>query len=136
DGVIVEISSDGGATWTGLPPAAGYGSSLSQTQGNGCNDPATQNAFNGPANNDALTPWTTYQSGLSPAFDGRTVRIRWRFTTDPGAEYEGFYLDTISVTNVRLPGACTPVITVGPQAPKTAARPRSRATRTVPPRSP
>ncbi|MGH9400316.1 MAG: S8 family serine peptidase, partial [Thermoanaerobaculia bacterium] len=42
DGVIVEISSDGGATWTGLPPAAGYGSSLSQTQGNGCNDPATQ----------------------------------------------------------------------------------------------
>ncbi|HEV2063755.1 MAG TPA: S8 family serine peptidase [Thermoanaerobaculia bacterium] len=138
DGVVVEISSDGGATWVNLPPDAGYGTgnTLALTEGNGCNYPATQGAFTGPTANDALTPWTTYQSALSPAYDGKTVRIRWRFTSDPGAEFEGFYVDTISVTSVRLPGACTAVVASAPKAPVVPAGHRSHSTRVVPPRTP
>jgi len=138
DGVVVEISVNGGATWTSLPPDAGYGAgnSLSQTQGNGCGYPATEAAFTGPPQNDALTAWTLYQTTLSPVYDGRTVRVRWRFTSDPGAEFEGFYLDTISVSNVRLPGLCTPVPASAPAAPVARPRSRSHATRTLSPRKP
>lgn len=138
DGVVVEISADGGATWTSLPPDAGYGTgnALSQTKGNGCGYPATRGAFTGPTNNDALTPWAQYGTNLSPVYDAMTVRIRWRFTSDPGAEFEGFYLDTISVSNVRLPGACMPVLPSAPPAPIVPAKPRSDPTRVVAPRSP
>jgi hypothetical protein len=124
DGVIVEISSDGGATWSDLPPAAGYPDTLSQTQGNGCDYPATQGAFTGPSDNGSLVPWAQYTNNLSPTYDNKTVRIRWRFTSDPAAEYDGFFLDTISVTNVRLPGPCVPIKPPVNQAP--VARPRTR----------
>jgi hypothetical protein len=138
DGVVVEISTDGGTTWANLPPDAGYpqGNTLSMTQGNGCNYAATQAAFTGPAQNDALTPWAQYQTTLSPAYDGRTVQVRWRFTSDPGAEFEGFYVDTISVVNVHLAGACNPVPASAPPAPVTRAKPRSHTPRILPPRTP
>jgi hypothetical protein len=122
DGVVVEISTDGGSTWADLPPTtpAGYPSTFAQTTSNpvnACGYPRTHGAFNGPADNSALTAWTTYQTNLSPAYDGKTVRVRWRFSSDPGAEFDGFYLDAISVTNVRVPGSCTPA----PNNPPTAA---------------
>lgn len=113
DGVVVEISTDGGATWQTLrptnPPA--YPGTLADTGNppvNACSYPRTQEAFTGPVNNGALTDWERYEHQLSPEYDGRTVNLRWRFASDPGAEYEGFYLDSLSVTNVRLPGACAP----------------------------
>jgi hypothetical protein len=114
DGVVVEISTDDGTTWTGLPPTtpAGYPDTLAQTSdppSNACGLPSTQGAFTGPIDNPGLTVWTRYQTSLSPAYDGRTVRIRWRLTSDSNVEYEGFFLDAISVTNVRVPGACTAV---------------------------
>jgi len=111
DGVVVEISTDGGSTWRDLPPAGGYPATLSETGNppiNRCGYPATQGAFTGPSGNAGLTEWTEYKSSLS-SFAGQTVRIRWRFTTDPGAEFEGFFLDTISITNVKLPGSCVAV---------------------------
>lgn len=112
DGVIVEISTDGGETWVDLPPTtpAGYPSTLAQTTNppiNACGYPSTHGAFTGPQDNDDLTAWTEQKTSLT-AFAGRTVRIRWRLTTDPGLAFQGFYLDTIAVTNVNLPGACTP----------------------------
>jgi PKD repeat protein len=111
DGVVVEISTDNGATWTNLPPDGGYPDSLAQTRNppiNACGYPASQGAFTGPSGNAALTPWADFRSSLS-AHAGRTVRIRWRFTTDPGVQFDGFFLDDISVTNVKLPGACAAV---------------------------
>jgi hypothetical protein len=44
-------------------------------------------------------------SGLTA---GDTVQFRWRFASDPGAEFAGFYLDDIAIANVRVPTACTP----------------------------
>jgi hypothetical protein len=118
DGVIVEISSDNGGTWTALPPTGGYPSTLAETQGtsgtespaNACGDLKSTPAFTGPDGNFALTPWTQYRSPLT-AFAGKTVKIRWRFTSDPGAEFEGFYLDDIAITNAKLPGPCTLIVT-------------------------
>ena len=135
DGVVVEISADGGTTWSTLAPASGYPDKLSQTQGNGCNYPATQDAFTGPSGNASLVPWTQYTSNLSPAYDNKTVRIRWRFTSDPGAEFDGFFLDTISITNVRLPGVCTAIAPPVGQAPVTRAKGRSHP-KALAPRAP
>jgi hypothetical protein len=41
---------------------------------------------------------------------GDTIQFRWRFTSDPGAEFKGFYLDDIAVTNIRLRNVCTTVL--------------------------
>lgn len=112
DGVVVEISTDGGSTWTDLPPSSGYPGTLSETLNppiNACGYPSTRGAFTGPPANDGLTPWTSYSSSLA-AFAGQSVKIRWRLTTDPGLELEGFFLDSISVTSVRLPSECARVI--------------------------
>ena len=118
DGVIVEISEDGGNTWKDLPPNGGYPATLDETQGASKTDPPanvcgykhTQGAFTGPADNASLTAWTEYKTNLS-AYSGKVVQIRWRFASDPGLEYEGFYLDDIAISNTRLPGPCTPILT-------------------------
>jgi PKD repeat protein len=110
DGVVVEISADNGTSWQPLPPVGGYGATLRQTLNppvNACGYPSTTAAFTGPAN-QVLTPWREYRSPLT-AWAGQSVRVRWRLTTDPGVAFEGFFLDTISVTNVRLPEACLSV---------------------------
>jgi hypothetical protein len=95
DGVVVEISTNNGVTWADLPPAGGYPGTLSQTQNppiNACGYPATQGAFTGSSGGT----FNTYTSNLA-AFAGQTVLVRWRFTSDPGAEEEGFYLDEVSL---------------------------------------
>jgi hypothetical protein len=50
-------------------------------------------------------------TGLTP---GDTIQFRWRFTSDPGSEFAGFYLDDIAVSNIRLPNACTTRIPAPP----------------------
>jgi hypothetical protein len=95
DGVVVEISTNGGASWADLPPAGGYPGTLSQTQNppiNACGYAATQGAFTGSSGG----VFNTYTSNLT-AFAGQTVLLRWRFTSDPGSEEEGFYLDEVSL---------------------------------------
>jgi hypothetical protein len=101
DGLAVEISNDGGATWSDLPPAGGYPGTLSQTQNppiNACGFPSTRGVFTGTTNGN----FNNYTSSLS-AYAGQTVQIRWRFSSDPGFEEEGFYLD-----NVRIPNSVDP----------------------------
>lgn len=95
DGVVVEISTNGGATWTDLPPDGGYPATLSQTgspPGNACGYVASQGAFTG----SSATLFQEKTTNLA-AFANRSVMIRWRFTSDSGAEEEGFYLDNVRV---------------------------------------
>jgi hypothetical protein len=44
-------------------------------------------------------------TGLSP---NDSIRFRWRFSSNSGTGFAGFYLDDIAVTNVRLPNVCAP----------------------------
>jgi len=104
DGVVVEISTNGGATWSDLPPDGGYPGTLSETLNppiNACGYPFTQGAFTG----SSLTLFQEKTNNLA-SFAGRAVMIRWRFTSDPGSEEEGFYLDNVRVsgTNTTDPG--------------------------------
>jgi uncharacterized repeat protein (TIGR01451 family) len=110
DGVVVEISTNGGSTWTALTPTEGYPGDFSTGGGvsspiNACNYALTQDCFNGPSGNAALTAWTNYHHDLS-AYAGQTVMVRWNFSSDGGAEFEGFYLDDIEVTNASVNEGC------------------------------
>jgi uncharacterized repeat protein (TIGR01451 family) len=108
DGVVVEISTNGGSSWTALAPTGGYPSNFSQTGTppvNACAYASTQACFNGPSGNAALTAWTEYTHDLS-AYSGQTAIIRWNFSSDGGAEFEGFYLDDIAVTNASVYDGC------------------------------
>jgi len=105
DGVVVEISSDGGATWVDLPPTGGYPSDFNQTGNppiNACGYAASHGAFNGSSGG----AFNSYSSDLS-AYHGQTVLIRWSLSTDPGSEEEGFYLDEVQYQSVLVPSACT-----------------------------
>lgn len=106
DGVVVEISTNGGASWSDLPPAGGYPGNFSQTGNppiNACGYAASQGAFNGSSGG----AFQTKTSSLA-AYAGQTVRIRWRFSSDPGSEEEGFYLDQVAITGATVPDPCFP----------------------------
>lgn len=102
DGVVVEISTNGGSTWNTLTPVGGYPGTLAQTGAppvNACGYSASQAAFTGSSG----SVFQAKSIDLT-AFAGQSVIVRWRFSSDPGSEEEGFYLD-----NVRIPA-------VGPDA--------------------
>ena len=92
-------------------------SCVSQPTIGACGYPAEKTAFNGPLVNgdDCINfvtgPTTPYAhrchqiTGVSP---DDTIRFRWRSSSDRSANYAGFYLDDVAVTNVRLPNSCTP----------------------------
>jgi len=108
DGVVQEISTDDGATWSDLPPDGGYPSSFAQTTNppiNACAFPASHGAFSGvttaasnasPDNDSATAVFKPFTRDLS-SYAGQTVRIRWRMSTDPASGYEGFFLDEVKI---------------------------------------
>ena len=121
DGVTMEISSDGGATWNDLPPTGGYPSSFASTEdstpgipANACGYRATHGAFSGvttassnnnPGNGTATAVFKPFAADLS-AYVGQTVQIRWVLATDPLATFDGFSLDEVRIGD----GAASDVI--------------------------
>lgn len=133
DGVAVEYSRNGGA-WTAMTlpnnlPVTGCEttdvitdyepiSCTGAPPANACGDAATTPMINGPvASGVSCANWVTgalTQYGrrchqLTGLAVGDTVKFRWRFTSDPAAEFIGFYLDDIAVTNILLPNSCDTV---------------------------
>lgn len=104
DGVVVEISTDGGQNFVDLPPAGGYPSSFAQTGAspiNACGYAASRRAFSGSSGG----AFVSYSSPLA-AYAGQDALIRFRISSDPGAEEEGFYLDTLVVNDVQVAQQC------------------------------
>ena len=121
DGVVQEISTDGGTTWSDLPPTGGYPSSFAQTTSppvNACGYVASHGAFNGvttaasnadPNNGTAAAVFKPFTTSLS-SFVGQNVKIRWRFSSDPATGFSGFFLDQVQVSGAAGSGSytCTP----------------------------
>jgi len=135
DGVALEFSRNGGA-WTDLPApsnATADGCMSSDATGdyaplecteptagdpiNACAYSATKLVITGPAQPGGvdcntymtadITDYARRCHRITGLTAGDTIQFRWRFTSDPGAAFKGFYLDDIAVTNIRLPNACT-----------------------------
>ncbi len=108
DGVVQEISTDGGTNWTDLPPDGGYPSSFAQTgdpAANACGFDATHGAFNGvstassnadPGNGTSTAIFKPFTTDLG-AYAGQSVTIRWRFSSDPASNFLGFLLDGVRI---------------------------------------
>jgi hypothetical protein len=119
DGVVVEISEDG-ASWTDLPPDAGYPGNFDQSDNgrgspvNACLYPRPHGAFSGPAGNPGLSGFARFTTDLTP-WAGRTVQIRFRLSADGATIFllEGFFLDDLAVSGVLLPGTCAACTTPG-----------------------
>jgi hypothetical protein len=109
DGVVQEISTDGGTSWTDLPPDGGYPSTFAGTTAspfNACGYAASHGAFNGvttaasnsdPNNGVAVAVFKPFTTSLA-AYVGQTVQIRWRFSSDPATNFDGFFLDQVRIS--------------------------------------
>ena len=95
---VVEISTDGGATWARLEVA--YPMTSSKT-GDACALPAGKKYFTG-----INLTWTRFTASLE-AYAGQTVQLRFRISTDGSPTGEFWWIDDLSVTDVQTPGPCT-----------------------------
>ena len=106
DGVVVEITNDGGANWTPLSTVV-YPATLASTEPvlgfpiNACRYRATQGAFTGNTADQYVPSSASLQE-----FAGDLIQLRWRLSTDPATEERGFFLDNLQVTDAMVPQAC------------------------------
>jgi hypothetical protein len=103
DGGVVEVSTDGGANWTGLDSelqAGAYDGMISAAS----NPLYGQNAWTAPQ-----TVWINSIANLD-GFAGQTVQLRFRLGTDDSIGYEGWYVDDVEVQS------CMPSATLGPDS--------------------
>lgn len=101
DGGIIEISTNGGSTWTqipdsAMPPGNQYHGTVSSSFGNPlatleawCGDPAA---------------YANYIVDVS-AYAGQTVQFRWRLGTDSSVSQPGWDLDDVLVQSCQVPTA-------------------------------
>ena len=113
DGMVMEISTDNGTTWSDLAPDGGYPDTLAQTQTppiNACGYAATHGAFTGvttaasnnnSGNGTATAVFKPFTRDLT-AYVGQSVRIRWRLSSDGGAEYSGAFIDEVDLSGNAL----------------------------------
>ncbi len=86
---FVQVSTDGGATWTSLP-IAGTTSVIDP-------DGMPTIAANLPGFTGSSGGWVQKTFDLS-AYAGRTIQLQFRYMTDWGTTMAGFYVDDIGVT--------------------------------------
>lgn len=104
DGVVVEISTDDGVSWSDFPPDGGYPGDFSETTANpvnACGYSSSHGAFSGSNNNFEL-----FTHDLTD-YVGQNVKIRWQLSSDPASEFEGFYIDSIQYPSIQVPNSCT-----------------------------
>ncbi len=111
DGGIVEISTDGGDTWTQIAPVGGYPHKIYGDSH--CPIPAETPCFG------ASDGWEEIEFDLS-AYEGR-ARIRFVFGAGPMGTDEGWYIDDLEIVDeladVPGPGAAPETFRLHPLAP-------------------
>ncbi|WP_386071014.1 S8 family serine peptidase [Tahibacter sp. UC22_41] len=108
DGVVTEISTDGGANWNDLPPVGGYPTTLQTGQLppiNACGFADGKGVYSGvsttisyaaPGNDTAVAVFKPFVVDLA-AYAGLDAKIRWRLSSDPAYSYSGFFLDSVRI---------------------------------------
>jgi large repetitive protein len=97
DGGMIELSTDGGATWADVSTyaAPGYNGTLSGC----CDNPlAGRSAFT--ARNPSWPSRDTVVLNVGTALAGQTIRLRFRIATDAAAGDIGWELDNVSVQGI------------------------------------
>lgn len=97
DGGVIEISTDGGATWADISTyaAPGYNGTLSSCCGNPLSG---RQAFVGQ--NPSWPNRDTLSLNLGTALAGQTIRLRFRIATDAAAGDYGWELNNLSFQGI------------------------------------
>jgi len=104
DVLMLEVSTNGGASWADLPPNGGYPASGTVTNaGNACGYPVGKTGFAGstsatPTNDAAVASFQNFSASLA-AYSGQTIQLRWRFSSDGGYEVGGAFIDEIRLSS-------------------------------------
>ena len=102
DGGIVQVSTNGGGTWTTVSPAGGYPNTITHS-GNACTALSSGTpAFSSDAQ---LATWLQKSVNLS-SYAGQSIRVAWRYGSDGGVNGEGWFVDDVALTHAQVPGAC------------------------------
>ena len=109
DGGVVEISSDGGTTWSDISFALspGYTSTLFSQSGNPIGG---RGAYCGQS--AGYPGLITVTASLGTAYQGQTVRVRFRVGCDAGVGAQGWQIATLTFNNILN----TPFMALGPNA--------------------
>jgi hypothetical protein len=92
DGSVLEISTDGGATWSDLGQKAASGGY------NGTINCSYQNPLCGrSAWCSDLTTWTQVSVPLG-SYAGQSAQVRWRLGCDSGVSDTGWYIDDVAIS--------------------------------------
>ncbi|MCE9573865.1 MAG: M36 family metallopeptidase, partial [Deltaproteobacteria bacterium] len=94
DGAVIELSADGGATWTDIG-ASVYGGPIDGQSGNVLGG---QNGLVGQ--NPAYPAYDTVMLDQGTTYAGKTVKLRFRIGTDQAAGASGIDLDDLSFTGI------------------------------------
>lgn len=100
DGGVIDVSTNGGGSWTRLTPAGGYPGTIANS-GNACGIAVGSGAFTGEGQ-------LTFQSKTVnlASYAGQTIRLRWQYGSDGSVNGEGWYVDDLAVTHAQVPSAC------------------------------
>jgi extracellular elastinolytic metalloproteinase len=94
DGGVVEVSTNGGASWSDIGAGNwvqnGYSHTIDNTYGNPLGN---RPAFSG------IVGWVQSIADLTP-YAGQTVRVRFRLGTDNGVGAPGWWVDDVSIDSV------------------------------------
>ena len=113
DGIVTEISTDGGSNWTDLPPTGGYPTTFNTGATgviNACGYPNGKGIFSGvstatsnadPDNGIATAVFKPFTANLA-SYAGQTVKLRWRLSSDPASNGLGMFLDQVRIGDADL----------------------------------
>jgi subtilisin family serine protease len=110
DWAFALVSTDGGATWTSLPTTAAGGSGTTPvdpigTPGLVGGNKPYEHGLTGTSGQPPITganllhPVYVEQTADVSAYAGRTVLLRFHYSADPATNYEGFYVDDVSIVD-------------------------------------
>ncbi len=102
---IVEVATGPSySTWSKL--AINYPDPLSFT-GNSCGIPTSgSNTVFSRTIASPSYPVSPYTGSLA-AYANKSIKLRWRFSSDPGVTGQGWWVDDIAITNALIPGTCS-----------------------------
>jgi len=101
DGGVLEISTNGGTSWSRLSPNGGYPGTITDG-GTLCGIDEGDGAFTGMNH----FTWSEYTVDLS-VFVGQTIELRWLYRTDSAQTGEGWFVDDVALTHAQVPGVCS-----------------------------
>jgi PKD domain/Immune inhibitor A-like, MAM domain/IPT/TIG domain len=110
DGSVLEISTNGGGTWTDL------GAYITSNGYNGTIDTSYSNPLGGREGwTGDLTSWTQVSVDLN-SFAGQSVMVRWRLGCDTSVGDVGWYIDDVEITAPLPPNPSPVLVSITPNS--------------------